>query len=222
MRVPDDARELELDVIAWRRERAAGHRRALLDRVVRTRRWRRYGLSGPLVAAVLVIVAVFGALLALVVPTGGRARAPSRALDAAPPAPVGSVGGLLPDRRLTVGGVERSVRELRPAVLALVPPACRCGALVDELSGQAAEFGVRLVLVATSPDDDGLGDLVAAARHGSVLPAYDLEGWLAGAYAARGPTLVLVRDDGRVTAVERDARPGQRWEPSLRRLVATG
>lgn len=218
--VPDDARELALDVRAYRREQAASRRRAVLDRVVRTRRWRRYGLSGPLVTIILVIVAIFGGLLALAVPGGERSSAPQRPLEVRPPAPVGSVGGLLTDRRVSVRGEERRVRELRPAVLALLPAPCACGPLVDELSGQAAEFGVRLVLVVAGPRSDELPDLVAAARHGPVLPAYDASGQLAQDYDARGPTLVLVRDDGRVTAVERDARTGRRWEPALRRLVS--
>lgn len=220
--VPDDARDLELDVRAWRREQAAAARRGRLDRMVRTRRWRRYGLSGPLVAGVLALVAVFGSLLALLVPGGGRDRATRAPLDAAPPSPAGQVGGLLPDRAVLVGGVERSVRELRPAVLALVPIPCRCGELMDEISGQAAEFGLRLVVVAPSRRDDELPALVAAARHGPAVPAYDADGRLARDYAALGPTLLLVRDDGRVTGVEREARPGLRREPRLRQLVTGG
>jgi len=220
--VPDDARDLELDVRAWQREQAAAARRGRLDRLVRTRRWRRYGLSGPLVAGVLAIVAVFGSLLALLVPSGARDRASRQPLDPAPLAPAGRVGGLLLDRPLLVDGVERSVRELRPAVLALVPIPCRCGALVDELSGQAAEFGLRLVVVAPGRQDDELAGLVAAARHGPALPAYDADGRLARDYGALGPTLVLVRDDGRVTGVARQARPGLRLEPRLRQLVTAG
>jgi len=219
--VPDDARGLELDVRAWRREQAATARRARLGRLFLTRRWHRYGLSGPLVAGVLSVVAVFGTLLALVVPSGSRERATRQPLDAAPPAPVGSVGGLVVDRQLRINGAGRPVRDLRPAVLALLPSPCRCGDLVDELSGQAAEFGLRLVLVASGAHDDELAALVAAARHGSALPAYDVEGRLAADYAARGPTVVLVRDDGRVTGVEREARPGRRRESALRRLVQT-
>ncbi len=220
--VPDDARGLELDVRAWRREQAAAARRARLGRLVYTRRWHRYGLSGPLVAGILLMVAVFGSLLALLVPSGGRERVARRPLDGAPPSPVGSVGGLLVDRRLQVHGGEQPVRELRPAVLALLPTPCGCGELIDELSGQAAEFGVRVVLVAPGRANDELSRLVKAARHGPVLPAYDPEGALARAYAASGPTLVLVRDDGRVTGVERQARAGLRREPALRPLVRAG
>jgi hypothetical protein len=220
--IPDDASELELDVRAWQREQAAAARRGRLDRLVRTRRWQRYGLSGPLVAGVLAIVAVFGSLLALLVPSGARDRATRAPLDPAPPSPAGRVGGLLLDRPVLVGGIERSVRELRPAVLALVPIPCRCTDLVDELSGQVAEFGLRLVVVAPDRRDDELAGLVAAARHGPALAAYDADGRLARDYAALGPTLVLVRDDGRVTGVERQARLGVRREPRLRQLVTGG
>lgn len=218
--IPDDASELELDARAWRREQAAAARRNRLDRLLRTRRWRRYGLSGPLVAGILVLVAVFGGLLALLVPSGGRERAVRRPLDTAAPSPAGGVGALLADHSLRIGGAERSVRELRPAVLTLLPLPCRCGQLVDELSGQAAEFGLRLVLVAPAAQDAELAQLVGAARHGPVTAAYDPTGRLAREYAARGPTLVLVRDDGRVTGVEREARAGLRRESSLQALVS--
>lgn len=220
--VPDDPRELELDVRAWRRERAAAARRGRIDRLLRTRRWRRYGLSGPLVAGVLILVAVFGSFLALLVPGGGRDRAARRPLDRAAPSPAGAIGGLLADRPLRVNGVERPARDLRPAVLALLPTPCRCEGLVAELSGQVAEFGLRLVLVASGDDSAELSRLVRAARRGPALPAYDRDGRLASEYAARGPTLVLVRDDGRVTGVERGARAGVRREPTLRQLVTSG
>lgn len=217
--VPDDPGELELDIRAWQREQVASARRARIDRLVRTRRWRRYGMSGPLTASVLALVAVFGGLLALLVPTGARDRAARRPLDSAAPSPPGGIGGLVADRPLLVSGVERPARDFRPAVLALLPAPCRCGDLVNELSGQVAEFGLRLVLVASGERSAELSQLVRAARRGPALPAYDPVGGLARDYAASGLTLVLVRDDGRVTGVERQAGPGVRRESSLRQLV---
>lgn len=223
--VPDDARDLELDLLAWRREQAAATRKARVHRLLGAERWRGHGWSAPFVASVLAMVALFGSmltLLALLLPHGSRDRAPRRPLETAAPSPVGRVGGLLADRRLRVGGKDVAARELRPGVLALLPVPCRCGAVVDELSGQAAEFGLRLVLVAPAERDEELSGLIKAARHGPVVPAYDAEAGLARDYAAHGLTLVLVRDDGRVTGVERDARPGLRRESVLRRLVTSG
>ena len=219
--VPDDPSELELDIRAWHRDRVASARRARFDRLVRTRRWRRYGMSGPLTVGVLALVAVFGGLLALLVPTGARDRAARRPLDPAAPSPAGTIGGLLADRPVQITGVLRPARDLRPAVLVLLPARCGCAGLVDELSGQAAEFGLRLVLVAPAGSDPELPRLVSSARHGPVVAAYDEDGRLGRDYAARGPTLILVRDDGRVTGVEREARAGRHRESVLRQLVTT-
>lgn len=221
--VPDDIRELELEVQAWRREQAAAGRRARVDRLLRTRHWQRSRLAGSLVAGVLLVVALFGGLLSLVVPGSGRDRAPRRAPESAPPALTGKLGGLLPNLRLRLNGVDKAARSLPPAVLALLPIPCRCSRLVDELSGQAAEFGLTLVLVAPASTDPELPGLVSAGqRHGPVQAAYDAQGVLARDYAARGPTLVLVRDDGQVTGVERNAAPGQHREQMLRPLVGAG
>ena len=50
---------------------------------------------------------------------------------------------------------------------------------------------------------------ITAARGSRSYSAYDAAARLAGAYAARGLTAVLVRADGVVTAVQRDLHPGQ-------------
>jgi len=67
--VPDDARELAAEAEALRRERRAAARRDRLGRLLLTRRWQRFGVSGPLVALTLVIVAAFGSLLVIFLPS---------------------------------------------------------------------------------------------------------------------------------------------------------
>ncbi len=66
--VPNDARELDADLRALRRERRAEYRRVLLRRVFLGRRWQRYGVSGPIVIGVLLVVAGFASLMLLFQP----------------------------------------------------------------------------------------------------------------------------------------------------------
>ncbi len=207
--VPDDASELDLDLLAYRRELAARQRRARVERLFKTRRWQRYGVSGPLTVGVLMVVALFGSMLALLVPTTGATSPPPQTIAGRPAAAPGQVGGLLPDVTLRRAGRPVSGRALRPAVLALLPPGCRCARLLEEIGGQAREFDLPLVLVGAAAPDRG-----GALR--------DPAGQLMGTYAARGVTLLLLRDDGVVTAVERDVKAGRRLEPELRLLVTAG
>ena len=241
--VPDDARELDLDVLAYHREQAALARRRQLSRIFLTRRWQRYGLSGPILVAVLLLVGVFAATVALVVPTGSQPHPRPRELDPTATAAPGQVDSLLPsDLVLHIGGQDRDARDLRPAVVALLPHGgCDCVPDVNVLSGQADEFGLRLYLVTPGEVDRGLDDLVRSLRRGHPVAAHDPEGVLqasfgdpaaaaskgAGHPAALSPspgsrpapvTVVLVRDDGRVVATEHGWSHDQRLEPQLVRL----
>src|SRR3712207_2927220 len=73
--VPDDARELDADLLRLRREQRAAARQQQVLRVFRTRRYQRFGVSGPAVVAALAVVAVFGTLFAVLGPTrSDRAR----------------------------------------------------------------------------------------------------------------------------------------------------
>lgn len=220
VRIPDDARELAADVAAYRREVARDRRRRRLTRWL-GRRWARYGLSGPLVTAVLVVVGLVGSLMAVLAPSTGR-RAPAAPL-ARPGAADGTVGGLLPDALAGLPGspATLSLRELRPGVLLVVPPGCACRQLATALAAQGAEFGVRLELAGRASDERALGRLADAVADsllgGRPVVVTDRDGALARAYGEG--SAVFVRADGVVVRVERSPQPRGRYEPAVAQLV---
>ena len=204
LRVPDDARELEHDLQAWRREQAADRRRARWRRLLLTRRWETYGLSGPLVAVALAVVTVAALAVALLVPAG-RPERPQPAQLAAPSIRAGAVGGLLPVVALQGAGrapVDRQSRDLRPGVVALVPAGCdplgACRAAVVDAERTARDRSLPtwvvgadaqlLVRLAREPVDGG----------GYAVPLVDRAGVLAATYTVDGalPTLLLVDPHG--------------------------
>lgn len=212
-RVPDDARDLELDRLAWRRERAARARRRWLHLLTPG------GGGGPLrpgavallVGAVLVMSAVtMLAPLVLAHPGGSRSLA-------RPPIPAGQVGGLLPATALTIDGQSTPARSLRPAVVALVPEPCPCNSLLDELSARAEQFGLPVVLVTRSPAQ--LAPLLSAVVHGRVVGAYDARGTLSATYLPRGVTLLLVDSHGVVRSVDRQLRSPAALDGQLNQIA---
>lgn len=213
-RVPNDARDLELDRLAWRRERAAQARRRWLHRFTPSG-----GRGGPLrpgsiallLGAVLVLSAVT-MLAPLVLQRSGGARSLAR-----PPVPAGQVGGLLPAVSLPVDGRPTPARSLRPAVVALVPQPCPCGSLLDELSARAEQFGLPVVLVTRGPTQ--LATLLAVVVHGRVVGAYDARGALATTYLPSGVTLLLVDSHGVVRHVDRQLRSPETLDGQLNQIA---
>jgi len=199
--VPDDARELHRDLTALRREQRAARVRARLRRVLLTRRWDSHGISGPLVALALLVVGVFGLGLALLVPTGTGPRTTGRLPLAHPAVPAGQLGGLLPAGTLRRAGAARTgaevdTRELRPAVVGVLPPGCRgCRPAVEALIAPVSARGLQLYLVAP-PGDPALVDLAAAPPRGggTAVPLTDPAAAVLSAYPVRdgAPTLLFV------------------------------
>ncbi|MHB8340915.1 MAG: hypothetical protein ACYDB7_07030 [Mycobacteriales bacterium] len=213
--VPDDISELEAEIEALRRERAAELRQHRLQRLLLTRWLREHGLSGAAGVAALVVVALCGGLLTLLGPGGTQPLTPPVPL-ASPTVPAGSIGGLLPVAMLRTHGRPLASRDLpRPALLVLLPPQCQCGPAVQQIANQAAELAVTLVFV-SSGTDESLADQYTTASPDYALPAVDPAGVLAATYRAGGQiTLVFVRTDGVVTDVLRGFRPGERLETRL-------
>ena len=210
--VPDDARELDRDLQAYRRELRQQRRQAWWRRAVRP--IRPPGLTMRLAAAAVLLVGVAATLMTLLVPrtTDRPSQAP---LASRPSAAPGKVGGLLPDIRLAVGSERQQARELRPAVIATIPRGCDCDQAADELYQQARALSLRVYFVASRRPASELRHLVGTAGHGLAVPAQDSRGTLESAYHASGLTAILVRRDGVVTGVVRDLRPGIRLEPDL-------
>jgi hypothetical protein len=214
--IPDDARELAHEAAAYRREVRAARRRATIERVFLLERWRRYGLTGPLVVGVIAIVIAVTALFLALRPdrSGGPHQEP---LATQASAPVGAIGGLIPDANLVVGSTQ-SARSLRPAVLALVPTTCNCQQVVDNLAREAGQFGLTLYVVAPTSTNADVETMTSAVHGGQAVPAFDPAGALAQTYAAHGVTAVLLRSDGVVTGVVRDLTPSS---PRLGTRLAT-
>lgn len=243
--VPDDASALAADRDAWlrelsdlqqRREAPAGgpaSGRGPLSRLAGApgTGGLRFGVFGAVLALVLAGAAAAGSLLLVLVPrTGLRTATPlplatTAAVRAARP---GEAGALLPDTRVRpVGGPTTSLREVRPAVLAVVGPqvtaSCRdCRRLLDDVALQAAQAGLRLWLVGPSEQVPALVGLARSVGNGGSGVLEDVDGALAGALGAAGTTLVLVHADGVVAAVQRDAAEPLALAPDLTSLRAAG
>ena len=242
--VPDDARalaaetsavraEMALAALQRRRDQRASRRRQVLGRLVPRPGGpgRRLGdeddrqRTGRLVLLALVVLGVPLVLLGLLLPRGPvLLGAEPLARDAER---TGAVGGLLPDTELvTVGQAGRTVRsrEVRPAVLALLPRDCGCDATLASLSDQAAAAGVGLLLVRALDDEATASERVDQGRAlrrlglGTGRPTgllLDPGGTLADALSADGLTAAVVAPDGRLTGVQRSAGPQTRLDAAL-------
>jgi hypothetical protein len=222
--IPDDARELDEDVRSYRREQGSRRLRPRLLRVLFTRRWNAYGLSGPLVVAILLVVALVGTLAALLTPRDPPPLAAGPLSTGATAAP-GRPGALLPVGRVRIATTSVDLRQLRPAVFALVTPDCVCEKELEALVTRAMQYRLGVLLVQAAGDGDAAAtnELRALAptgvRNGSAQIAEDTDRALQRAYAPREVTVVLVRTDGVVSAVHRGLRDLRRLELDLARLL---
>jgi hypothetical protein len=197
--IPDDARELDRDVLAYRRELRARRRRQRLLRLLRP--FNRSGLGGPtaivpLIALCLALALVGGALLSVV--TMNPAEAPT-VTTTPTPAQADQPAGLtaLPAGNLRISGQTESVRSLVSSVLALVPADCACGEQLDRLAGQTAAADVPLYFVGTGATSQQLAAETTLYGQNHAVAADDADGVLANAYRPDGLTLLLVYSDGK-------------------------
>ncbi|WP_242908930.1 hypothetical protein [Actinomadura terrae] len=188
--VPDDARELERDIVAYRREERRRRRRERFGRLVRP--LTRFGVAIPIIAGALLVALLSGALMTAFGPRPAP-RPPAAQLAPRPTAGVGRIGGLLPAG--TIDKVDRTrvpqpIRDLRPGVIGIVPPGYRCDSLVAELAGRAHEYNVSFWLVA-DPRPVGstrgvpikeLRSCAGTAHNGTATLLEDHRGLLAGVY----------------------------------------
>jgi hypothetical protein len=221
--VPDDARELDRDILAYRREERRRRRRTRWQRLLSP--LVRYGVAAPIIAGALLIALVSGTLITVLGPDP-TPRATGGPVADRPSARPGQIGGVLPEAQVSVPGHRKRLIDLRPAVLMIVPPGCRCEATVDEVSKQTEEYRIGLYLIADRrnpgvPLQQSVKEtrkLAGAARHAVAIVAQDDGAVLATTYHAIGLTAVFVHTDGVVDDVLRDLRPGQRLEKRLERL----
>ncbi|HEY0932875.1 MAG TPA: hypothetical protein VGD91_03945 [Trebonia sp.] len=219
--VPDDARDLDRDVLAYRREMRARRRRQRLARLSRPRQLGGHAAIIPLIAICLAVSLVGGAMLS--VATMSPASAPTLSGPAASP-PVAVPTGEL--TRLPVGSVQLGqravpVRSLVTAAIALVPADCGCGPQLQRLAGQASAAHVGLYFSAADQSVAELDTLTTRYGGGTAVAAADSDRVLTGTYRPVGLTVLLVFKDA-TADVLRELTGEFQLAPVLRRLRGTG
>ncbi len=214
--IPDDARELERDIQAYRRELRLQRRHRLVRRLGGP--LTRDGMVLPLLASCLALTLLAGTLLTMftarrAVPTTLQTTSVPRRTS--PPA--GQVGGLLPEASVIVGRHQSPLRALHPAVLALVPAGCRCMAAARQLSTQAAAADVTFYFVATGPAVSRARSLARQSQLSGDHVVTDPRDAL-GAQRF-GLTAVLVGKDGFIRAIQQNLGPALQLQASLRALT---
>jgi hypothetical protein len=203
--IPDDARELDRDVQAYRREQRAQRRRlrgGRLQAVVS-----RDGMVMPLLICCLIFALITGTLLTFFTSTsldnarlpgsgtkaGGKPASPDAGAPSLGP-PVATPSSVLGKVPVQVAGRTRAVRTLGPAVLLVTSKDCRCNGAISAVAGQAAQAHEAVYLVSGSGPSTGLG-------HG-IMAATDVSGALAR-YQYAGLTAILVTKSGVVSYAQR-------------------
>lgn len=198
--VPDDIRELEPDIQAYRRERRQAIWWARWSRLSR----RRGVVPLLVVTSALLLAGLVATLLTVFAPTTVRSNTTALPL-AHPTAQLGTLGGLLPDVELrgdaAQGPTEASA--LRPAVIALVPPHCGCSTTLSAIAREAYSVSLPLTVVVPAASDTDAAALPAQlSRDDSVEVLYDATATLASAIQPQGVTAVLVRRDGTISDIQ--------------------
>jgi hypothetical protein len=200
--IPDDARELDRDVLAYRREMRALRRRQRRRRLLRP----FSGPSGPaaivpLIALCLAIALVGGALLSVL--TISPAEQDSTLAPSATPT---SQDGLtaLPQGNVQLDGETKPVRSLVSSAIALVPENCGCGSSLSRLEGQAVAAGARVVyFIGVGAPSAQLAADVERFGNRHAVQGDDADDVLARAYNPTGLTVLLVFKDA-TAEVHRD------------------
>jgi hypothetical protein len=196
--IPDDARELDRDVLAYRREMRARRRRQRRRRLLRPFNGPGGGPAAivPLIALCLAIALVGGALLsvltispaeqdtALTPSTSPRATNAPAALTTLP------TGSVLLD-----GKTSKPVRSLFSSAIVLVPDGCGCGQSLMSLAAQAYKAGAPVYFVGVGVPSAQLIEETVKYGGGHAVAAIDPDGVLTRAYHPAGLTVLLVFSD---------------------------
>ncbi len=222
--VPDDARELDRDVLAYHRELRAQRRRTRTRRVFAP--FTRHGMVLPLVAGCMALSMLAGALLSVfaIGPAAAPVVSPAPVPTFKPePTPsVGQIGGQLPAGTVLVSGRPMQLRDLRPAVLAIVPSGCRCATALRQLTTQAAAVLIQVYFVGTDAAMPQVNQLTAQDGQGEALAVDDPGNILGATYHPAGLTAILVHTDAAVEAVRPNLAPGFQLGDRLSKLDIPG
>jgi hypothetical protein len=219
--IPDDARELDRDVLAYRRELRARRRRQRLTRVLRPLRLPEFGGHAailPLIAACLAISLVGGALLSVVTMSPAAAPTLSAPRTSGQPS-AGTADTLteLPAGTVQVDGRAVLARSLVTGAIALIPANCGCAAALGRLAAQAVGAHVNLYFAGAGQVIAQLPALVASYGAGAAVPVEDNDGVLSAAYHPAGLTVLLVFRNA-TAEVLRDLPVNFQLAPTLRQL----
>lgn len=222
--IPDDARELDRDVLAYRREVRALRRRQRIGRLFRPFRAAEFGGHAaiiPLMAICLALCLVGGALLSVV--TMSPASAPTLDGPRASTSPAGPAAGLtsLPAGNVQLGGRTVQVRSLVTSAIALVPANCGCGQALERLAGQAVAAHDRLYFAGAGQAITQLAALTVRYGDGAAVATADYDSVLATAYRPDGLTVLLVFADATAEVV-RNLPADFELTPTLRELGKAG
>jgi hypothetical protein len=231
--VPDDARELDRDVQAYRRELRSARRRILARKLYGP--LTRDGMVLPLLAGCLALTLLAATLLTVFtvgqgVDSGPPASPGASRSDALPPitgrsgaalipAP-GSQGRQLPDVTVMAGGVGESLRDLigPVLVLAVIPQRCRCFGDLRQLTIQATKAGATVYLVGTRGAN--VGSLPRRLKPIATQALEDTKNALPKPYYGSRLMAVLVGKDGSVAHILADRGHGFQIGPTVRYLVS--
>jgi hypothetical protein len=196
--IPDDARDLDRDVLAYRREMRAKRRRQRLLRLFspfRTQEFSGQAAIIPLIAICLAVCLVGGALLSVATmspasaPTLNGAQGTSQAV-----VPAGALTQL-PAGSVRLAGRTVPVRSLSSSAIALVPANCDCGPALHRLAEQAVTADAKLYFAAGGQEATQLATLTARYGDGTAIAVADYDGVLTDAYRPAGLTVLLVFKD---------------------------
>jgi hypothetical protein len=192
--IPDDARELDRDVLAYRRELRAQRRRERIMRLFGP--LRRRGLGGhasilPLIATCVALSMLAGVMLSVV--TISPASAPT--VSRPPQAAASSSLTRLPSGTVQLDSQAVPVRSLVSSAIALIPAGCGCGLALRRLASQAVAAHVHLYFVASGTAMAQLAGLTEQYGGGTAAAVYDTGSLLDGAYHPAGLTVLLVYSD---------------------------
>jgi len=224
--VPDDARELDREVLAYHRELRAQRRRRRMMRLFRPFTRRELGGHAailPLIATCAALSMLAGAMLSVMTISPASAptlsRPPQASVSpAAPPPDLTS----LPAGTVQLDRHAVPVRSLVSSALVLVSADCDCGPALSRLAAQAAAARVGLYFVASGAAMPQLAALTAQyGSSGGAEAVYDTADLLGAAYHPVGVTVLLVYSDA-TARVRRGLQPGFQLGLALRELTRPG
>jgi hypothetical protein len=217
--IPDDARELARDVLAYRREVRARRRRERALRMLGPlgrAGFVRHGGIFPLIASCVALSLLAGTMLSVV--TISPASAPTTRVTAPAPAtlPLGTV-------KLD-GGDTVPTTTLDGSLLALIPPGCPCGSTLKTLAAQAEAARVAVYFVYDAENSNfGLNEASAETTtygDGVARTVFDFGGVFFWAYTPYQLTALLVDHKGAVRVV-RKFPAGFDLTPAMKAIQAT-